>query len=60
MGLHPKHAGDYLLVIGENNSNGSLLRHSFTNRNDKDGDGVIDSYDVDDNDVNSDSDGDGG
>ena len=31
----------------------------FTNRNDKDGDGVIDSYDVDDNDVNSDSDGDG-
>ena len=31
----------------------------FTNRNDKDGDGVIDSYDLDDNDVNSDSDGDG-
>ncbi len=31
----------------------------FTNRNDRDGDGVIDSYDVDDNDVNSDSDGDG-
>ncbi len=31
----------------------------FTNQNDSDGDGLIDEFDVDDNDPNSDSDGDG-
>ncbi len=31
----------------------------FTNQNDADGDGLIDIYDIDDNDPNSDSDGDG-
>ena len=31
----------------------------FTNRNDADNDGLIDAYDIDDADVNSDSDGDG-
>ena len=65
LGLHPKKkdTGDPLniTVIEENEKVTEVYLDIpfFTNRNDKDGDGVIDSYDVDDNDVNSDSDGDG-